>query len=94
MTEWEKYKKEREDKQAKNWKALTPSQKHMTLMYFYRLLTDIAHIRDYVETHRFMSYGINPDDLPDFVAHMTPEQLRAEAYAVIGAKLPTMEAAE
>jgi hypothetical protein len=73
-----------EAKRIKNWKAMTPFQKHMTLMYFYRLLTDIEHIRDYVELYEFHRLKITPDDLPTFLARMSPRELRREAYDVIG----------
>jgi len=58
------------------WKAMSGYQKHMTLMYFYRLLTDRANILDYVETHRFQKMSICPFDLPDFIFYLKPEQLR------------------
>lgn len=66
------------------WKELKPSKKHFVLMYIYRLHTDIEHITDYLETYEFMKLGITLDDLPEFIAGLTPRELRIEAYDVIG----------
>lgn len=70
---------EEELKKNRFWKSLTGYQKHMTLMYFYRLLTDPDHIVDYIETYRFQKMGVDPFDLPNFVFFMKPSQLKEMA---------------
>lgn len=74
----------RRERPNKIWKRMTPFQKHMALMYLYRIKTDLENIKDYVETYRFMEMKITPADLPDFVQRMSPLELRREAYDVIG----------
>ena len=79
-----RHQERREKIQINNWKALTPYWKHMVLMYFYRLKTESGNLNDFIETARFLSLGVSPDAFPDFVARMTPQELRREAYEVIG----------
>lgn len=76
----EQHKQDEEIQKNKFWKSLTGYQKHMTLMYFYRLLTDAENILKYVETYRFQKMGICPTDLPDFVFYLKPKQLRELAF--------------
>lgn len=70
---------EEELRKNRFWKALSGYQKHMTLMYFYRLLTDADNILDYIETYRFQNIGIDPFDLPDFIFYLRPAQLKEMA---------------
>ena len=78
-----------ENRRNRNWKKLSPSQKHFTLMYFYRLKTDAIDIHLYIETHCFLKMAINPhDNLPKFVTESTPMQLLEEAYGVLSKSPP------
>lgn len=70
------------------WRKFSSHQKHMILMYLYRVETDLEHIEEYLETYRFREYKINVSDLPDRILKLSPEKIRAMAYAEIGAKLP------
>jgi len=69
------FQKEDETRRNRIWKALTGYEKHMTLMYFYRVTTDLENITSYIETKRFQVMGLCPFDLPDFIFFMKPDQL-------------------
>lgn len=88
MKSFEQYNKECEERRIRIWKKMSPTQKHMALMYAYRLRTDIEHIGDYLETFRFHQMGITFDDLPTFIATSSLEDLYRDAYEVIGVKIP------
>jgi hypothetical protein len=78
-----------ENRRNRNWKKLSSSQKHYTLMYFYRLKTDAKDIHLYIESHCFLKMAINPyDNLPRFVVDSTPMQLLEEAYGVLSKSPP------
>ena len=85
------FQKEDETRRNRIWKALTGYEKHMTLMYFYRILADREHICDYVETYRFQTSGICPADLPDFVFFLKPDQLREMAREQQLSPIPAKE---
>lgn len=76
--------KSEEVRRNKVWKSLSPSMKHYALMYVLRLKTDSNNIKDYIETHRFIKSGLSVDDLPNYIPLLSPEELRQEAYEVIG----------
>lgn len=84
MKEFLERQERREQIQIRNWKALDSHWKHMVLMYFYRLKTDPDNLNCYIETAKFLSLGVSPDAFPDYMARMTPKELKAEAYEVIG----------
>lgn len=98
LTEYEKQmidahearKRAEEEKRIRLWKKLTPSQKHMTLMYMYRLETDSERINDYLETRRFMEMGICFDDLPTYLCRLSTIELYREAYEVLGLRAPLL----
>jgi hypothetical protein len=75
---------ELKEMRLRNWKKLTANQKHMVLMYFYRLRTDFGNIMSYIETREFIKLGVNPDDLPLQFQGMDLSQLWVEAMEVIG----------
>jgi hypothetical protein len=70
------------------WEKRSSNDKHMILMYLYRLETDLPYIELYIETYRCREMRFNKDELPTIIKNMDPEKLRAAAYAAIGAKLP------
>lgn len=85
----EELKKKNDEIKNRNWKMLSPSQKHYTLMYFYRLATDPDDINLYIETYNFLKMAIDPyKNLPAFVTDSTPIQLLEEAYSVLNQPVP------
>lgn len=77
-----------ERQKSVKWEKLSATQKHMILMYDYRIRTDLENIEDYIETFRFREYGISLDEIPLVIRTKTPEEIRSIAYSVIGAQLP------
>lgn len=67
------------------WKSLTPYEKHIALMYVYRLKTENSkHLELYfVEPHEFRRLKIRQDFLPDFIFTMKEELLKKDAMYVI-----------
>jgi len=67
------------------WKSLTPHEKHIALMYVYRLKTENSHDIEnyYLEPHEFRRLNIRQDFLPDFIFTMKPELLKKDAKYVI-----------
>jgi hypothetical protein len=55
------------------------------------LKTDFENIMDYYEAMIFLRMQVDPNDLPTYLALMSPRDLRLEAYEVIGKlkELPT-----
>jgi hypothetical protein len=88
MFDIDKLNRDAEIKANRMWKALTPSQKHMALMFMYRCETDVENIHLYLETYRFHQMGICMSEFPKFVCQMTPEELYREAYEVLGKRAP------
>ena len=70
-----------------NWNKLTSTQKHMVLMYLYRLDTDFENIDDYIETDYFIKMKLDHSDIPQNILNLNTDQKRKMAYAVIGAKI-------
>lgn len=67
------------------WEALGNTEKHMILMYLYRVETEPPEeLNKFIETYRFKSYGIKREDLPSWYLNLHPEKLKAVAYEVIG----------
>lgn len=71
-----------------NWRKMSTTNQHMTLMYIYRTETDLNNIEQYLETFRFRQMNLQISDLPERIRNMTPEMLYANAYAVIGKEIP------
>lgn len=86
MMTLEKFNEQEETRKNRVWKALTPYQKHIAAMYFYRIATDSENMTCYLETARFTKMGICPTDLPDFIFFMKPRELRSLAFEVINEK--------
>jgi hypothetical protein len=89
IKEHEDEQKKREELRIQRWKRFSPSEKHMTLMYMYRLETDIEHINNYLETHRFLAMNVCFDDLPTYLCRLPTTELYREAYEVLGLEAPT-----
>lgn len=94
MESLEEYKASEELRKKRYWKGLSKVDRHMVLMYFYRLKTntDMAQMETYLETYRFRRLKITPDDVPDYLSRLSPRDLREEAYDMIGKPLPPDEA--
>lgn len=70
------------------WEILSNTQKHMILMYFYRVETEpMEELENYVEVHRFRQYGIKREDLPLAVTAIKGEALKRKAHEAIGKTL-------
>jgi len=70
------------------WNRFSATQKHMVLMYLYRVETDLDHIESYIETYRFRELGINISDLPDLITKKKSNDKKSLAYAIIGKTVP------
>lgn len=72
----------------REWDSVSTHDRHCILMYNYRCSTDPDCIELYLETQRFRESGFEMQDLPDRFKIMKPEQIKAQAYLVIGKPLP------
>jgi len=65
------------------WNQLSSFQKHMILMYLYRVETDCENIGLYLEASRFKSIGYPTDQIPESILNASALEKRSMAYAVI-----------
>ena len=67
------------------WERLSTTQKHMILMYLYRVETEpMEELENYIETLRFKQYGIKREDLPLAINSLRGFALKKAAYEIIG----------
>jgi len=69
-------------------KNLGDTERHVALMFHYRLRTEPSHeMKFYIETRRYFEYGIKTEFLPDYIFTCNPIILKKDAYKALGKKL-------
>ena len=60
------------------WNYLNGHQKHMILMYVYRLKVE-EDFTGFIEVYRFQQWKLTLDHVPNFILKMNPDKLKKEA---------------
>lgn len=77
------------DKMQKiEWEKLSQDQKHILLMYYYRTLTVVDGMDQYLEAIWCKRNNLKIDTIPQKIRVKEPKEIASLAYAVINQDLP------